>query len=69
MGAMESQGQGQGKDSVSQENFTFPNPNLRHGSHDVGYGWVDCELSGAVDEGYDIMPEGIYGYGDNQPAF
>ena len=71
MGAMESkgQGQGQGKDSVSQESFTFPNPNLRSGNHDVGYGWVDCELSGAVDDGYDIMPEGAYGFCDNQPAF
>ena len=61
VGAMEGQGRGEGAREVC-----FPNPNLQYGTHDVGYGWVDCDINEATELGYDMTPEGVCGYADNQ---
>ena len=60
------EGKGQEEDARDK---SFPNPNLQHGAHDVGYGWVDCEINEAVEQGYDVMPDGVRSYGDSQYYF
>lgn len=48
---------------------SFANPHLQWGTSDTGWGWTDAPWEEALQEGYDIYPEGFHAFTEGPTPF